>query len=158
MKTTLNCLLAVFAVAILTACGKSGDTQVESAVQPDQEVVAESIVVEVDEPVSSPRPLTGEQLFIACQGCHTLQEGAPDLLGPNLYGFMDQAAATRPGYNYSASLKGAGLIWNRSMLTAWIVAAESIVPGTTMAYDNIITPNELAVLVDYLVEETGGAY
>ena len=155
MKTTLNCLLALFAAAILMACGERTDTQVKNAAQPDQKVVSDSITAAADEQASAPQQLTGEQLFVACQGCHTLHEGEPNMLGPNLYGFMGESAATRPDYNYSPALKDSGLSWDRGTLTAWIVAPESMVPGTLMGYHNIIAADELALLIDYIEKETG---
>lgn len=156
MKVTSNGMLALFIVVLLTACGESGNTQVGSTAQSDREVASEHTAVAMDQQASAMRQLTGEQLFVACQGCHTLQQGEPHLLGPNLYGFMGASAAARPDFNYSAALTDAGLSWDRATLTAWIVATESLVPNTIMSYHNIIAANELPLLIDYLEKETGG--
>lgn len=157
MKASSNGLLVLFIVALLSACGEGDNTQVESAAQSDQEVASDHTAVAADEQAPALIPLTGEQLFIACQGCHTLHQGEPHLLGPNLYGFMGAPAATRPDYHYSAALSEAGLSWDRATLTAWIVATQNLVPNTLMSYHNVIAVNELPLLIDYLEKETTDA-
>ena len=92
----------------------------------------------------------GEQLFVACQGCHSIAAGAEHRVGPNLQGMMDQPAATRPGYTYSDELQNAGLTWTDSMLAAWIVDTETIVPGTWMAYSSILEGDEIQTLIEYI--------
>lgn len=98
-------------------------------------------------------PPDGEALFrIACAGCHRLEVSGVHDVGPNLFGIVGQPAATRPGYAYSAALQAAGLSWDRGSLAAWIAATETLVPGTTMSYANILSGEEVARLLDYLME------
>ena len=101
-----------------------------------------------------PAVASGEQLFIACQGCHGVAAGAPHGVGPNLHNFWDAAAASRPGFDYSPALREAGLTWNRGTLPGWILGTETLVPGTWMLYHNILEPGEVARLVDYLEQVT----
>lgn len=99
------------------------------------------------------KPLIGEQLFIACQACHNLAEGAEHKVGPNLFEIIDQPAASREGYTYSKALSSSGLVWNKNTLTGWILATETMVPGTWMAYHNHMSPEEASRLVGYIAKQ-----
>jgi len=109
------------------------------------------------EEAESRHAISGEQLFIACQGCHSIEAGAAHRVGPNLYGMMGQPAATRPGYTYSEALKNSGITWTDAMLAAWIVNCEVVVEGTWMAYSNVVAVDELMSLVDYINQASSAA-
>lgn len=99
--------------------------------------------------------LSGEQAFLACRPCHSLAPGAAHRVGPNLHGLMGAPAATRTGYRYSGALREAGLTWNEATLTAWILQAERMVPGTWMVYHNHLTHDEVQRLVRYIADRAG---
>lgn len=103
------------------------------------------------------RELTGAELWLACVGCHSIEPGAPHRVGPNLHGIIGRPAATRPGYTYSEALAGAGITWQPGLLRGFIMNAEAMVPGTWMAYRDVMTPAELDRLVDYITERAGPA-
>lgn len=106
---------------------------------------------------ASPPVPSGAALWLACQGCHSIEAGAPHRVGPNLHGIVGQPAASRPGYPYSEALSGSGITWSRGLLRGYVMNAESMVPGTWMAYRNVMTPTELDRLVDYVTERAGSA-
>jgi len=57
----------------------------------------------------------GEKVFKKCQACHTVEDGGPNRVGPNLHGILDRPAAFHEGYNYSAAMKkkaSEGLKWS----------------------------------------------
>jgi len=69
------------------------------------------------------RPLSDEQLFIGCAGCHSLAADAAHKTGPNLYGISGQAAAKQPGFSYSKALQEAAeswLQWDEETLSIFI--------------------------------------
>jgi monoamine oxidase len=104
----------------------------------------------VSELLASRDQLSGERLFIRCQGCHSKVSGEPHKLGPNLAGFYDQAAASREGYEYSQALKGADITWDRKHLRQWLKSPQALVPGNRMIYHNAFDDNSLEQLLDYL--------
>jgi cytochrome c len=128
-------LAGALLLAILAGC----DKQPEPA-----DVPATSSPVE---PVS----LSGADLFtVACQACHSIAPDAPHRVGPNLYGIIDQPAASQAGFSYSEALQQSGLAWNKANLMAWVVAPESLVPGTWMLYHNVLAGDELTRLIGYI--------
>jgi len=96
----------------------------------------------------------GTVLFTSCEGCHSIKLGEPHKVGPNLHGIMGQPAASRDGFTYSDALKNSDITWNRDTLIAWMVATESMAPGTWMLYHNHMTPPEVMQLADYIVAES----
>jgi len=96
--------------------------------------------------------LPAETLFVACAGCHTRAPGAGHGVGPNLYALAGRRAGTLEDFAYSPALREADITWNEGTLTAWVVGGEAMVPGTWMLYHNTLTPEEVARLVDWLLE------
>ena len=95
--------------------------------------------------------LSGEQLFVVCSACHSLEIGAAHRLGPNLSGIYEKHAATRHGFTYSEALRGSGIVWDRGSLLGWVMSTETMVPGTWMLYHNHLTLEESMRLVDYII-------
>lgn len=98
--------------------------------------------------------LSGKQLFLVCEGCHSLQRGAAHKVGPNLHGIIGQSAASRAGYDYSPALQQSAIVWNRNAMIAFIWFTEGMAPGTWMLYHNHLTADEVGRLVDYIASES----
>ena len=98
--------------------------------------------------------LPGDQLFLACAGCHSLDPEDASFTGPHLAGIVGRQAGELEDYVYSPALAEASFAWDRSVLFSWIVAAESLLPGTHMLYHNHLEADEVLRLIDYL-EESG---
>lgn len=99
---------------------------------------------------NSPNRLSGQQAFSACAGCHALGEDAARKIGPKLNGIVGATAASAANYAYSPSLTKSELRWTRENLFAWIVGSESMVPNSWMLYANVLEPEEIMALIDYL--------
>lgn len=156
MKNGLIFILSALSVVFLSACGEKSEVTVQQDAKPAQQEIAAEAVQQEAAAESSGAQLSGADLFaIACQACHSMAPDAANRVGPNLYGIVGEAAASRAGYTYSEPLQQSGLSWNTGNLTAWIVAPESMVPGTWMAYHNVLTPDEVPRLVAYIEEAAG---
>lgn len=94
----------------------------------------------------------GKRAFLKCVACHSLAKGAPNKIGPNLFGVVGRKAGTAPGFRYSAAMKAkAGAItWDAASLDKWLTRPSTVVPGTSMAFGGVPNPAERAAIIGYL--------
>src|SRR5829696_2213044 len=60
-------------------------------------------------------PAAGQRVFNQCMACHTINQGGPNRVGPNLHGVIGRKAGAVDGFRYSANMKQlaeGGLTWN----------------------------------------------
>lgn len=93
----------------------------------------------------------GQAAFATCTRCHRVGPEARSGYGPQLNGIVGRRAGALPDFNYSAAMKGSGLIWNAANLAAFIKDPDRVVPGNRMrfaswGYDD----RKVADLVAYL--------
>lgn len=96
-------------------------------------------------------PLAKPGSFAMCGVCHKVDEGAPNGIGPNLWGVGGRKAGTAAGYTYSPAMQKAGITWTRDKLIAFIGNPAGVVPGTKMAYAGQKDPKQAAAIADYLL-------
>jgi len=92
----------------------------------------------------------GEGLFNRCAICHSDAKGAPNKLGPNLFGVVGRKAGTFPGYSFSAAMKRAGFVWTPVKLSDYLASPQKVVPGNNMPFAGIADPKQRAAIVAYL--------
>ncbi|MDO1559891.1 cytochrome c family protein [Brevundimonas sp. 2R-24] len=92
----------------------------------------------------------GQRVFARCRSCHTLPEGGPDAVGPNLYGLFGRPAATHGAYRYSDALKASGWIWTAETLDPWIENPRQALPGNKMTFAGIRDAEDRRDLIAYL--------
>lgn len=114
---------------------------------------SERVVLQLTRQAQASRTAPGaDHLLQTCIACHSMKQGEPHKLGPNLFGLAGQTAGSKAGYAYSPALAKADLVWNKNTLTRWLVAPDSVVPGTKMQFRSPFTSQELEGLVDYLLQ------
>ena len=84
------------------------------------------------------------------RGLPYLQQGRPNLVGPNLWGVVGRPKASEAGFNYSAALKAKGGNWTIEDLNQFIANPKGMVPGTNMTFAGIQRGSERADLIAYL--------
>jgi len=100
----------------------------------------------------------GEKVFKKCAACHTVEEGGPNRVGPNLHGIIDRPTASHAGYKYSAAMtkKGTeGLKWTEENLFTYLEKPSDFVPGTNMTFIGLKKPEDRKDIIAYLEKAAG---
>lgn len=92
----------------------------------------------------------GEQAFAQCSVCHSVEAGAPAVIGPNLHGVVGRQVAAMVGFEYSEALRAVGGHWDRETLDRFLAAPLKFAPGTRMGLLGIADPAERARVIAYL--------
>jgi cytochrome c2 len=64
-----------------------------------------------------------------CSGCHALDS---EREGPPLRGVYGRRAGSVPGFQYSSSIRNAGITWNDVTLDKWLSDTDVMLPGNAM--------------------------
>lgn len=97
----------------------------------------------------------GARAWLQCRACHSLKQGEPDKVGPNLHKlFGAKAGALRPNFRYSDPLKKSNIVWNEKTLDRWISNPATHIPGNRMAYGGQARAEVRAALIAYMKRET----
>jgi len=93
----------------------------------------------------------GEATFAKCKSCHTIAQGGPNGIGPNLWAVVGEAqAAGRGGYAFSDALKAKGGKWDFASLDEWLTSPAKYATGTKMSFAGISDPQQRADVILYL--------
>ena len=92
----------------------------------------------------------GKTYFTRCAICHSNASGAPNRIGPNLFGVVGRKAGAIPGFFYSPAMKKSGITWTEDKLEAYIAKPQTIVPGNRMAFAGVADHQQVDDLVAYL--------
>jgi len=95
-------------------------------------------------------PAAAPPSFTMCKVCHATAKGAPNGLGPNLFGVAGAPAGAKAGYAYSPALLAAKLKWNDATLDRWLTNPRQVVPTTKMAFAGMSDPKKRAEVIAYL--------
>lgn len=102
-------------------------------------------------------PAKGKTIFNRCFACHTLNEGGPNRVGPNLYGVIGRQAGTKVGFNYSPAMKKAGedgLVWSEETLVAYLENPRTYVPGNRMVFVGLPKLQDRLDVIAYIEQQT----
>jgi cytochrome c len=95
-------------------------------------------------------PVKGKGYFARCAICHSNTKGAPNRIGPNLFGIVGRKAGSVPNFFYSGAMKKSGITWTEEKLEAYIAKPQAVVPGNRMAFAGVTSHQQVEDLAAYL--------
>ena len=96
-------------------------------------------------------PLPKPAAFGICSACHKVDQGAPNTIGPNLFGVGNTKAGTVPGFAFSPAMQNSKIKWTKANLVAFIQDPQKTVPGTRMPFGGLKNPDSAAAIADYIL-------
>lgn len=95
----------------------------------------------------------GAKLFLACQGCHSINSNEHGALGPSLHGLIGRIAGKANGFEYSEAMKTAGangLRWTPEALDQFLTAPAKMIPGNKMNFPGVDASANRQLLIEYI--------
>ena len=93
---------------------------------------------------------SGKDTYAKCVACHTIDKGGRNGVGPNLHGVVGRAVASAEGFNYSASMRAKGGVWDEAALDAYLENPRKVVVGTKMSFAGLSDADERKAVIEYL--------
>lgn len=115
---------------------------------------AQAILAEFGAPYTQASLENGQRIFRRCAACHTLEEGARHLVGPNLHGVFGREAGTAQGFRYSDALQNADFVWTPPRLDEWLANPREFLPGNRMAFPGLREEQDRTDVIAYIAVET----
>ena len=117
--------------------------------------VADPIGWSIERPTEQPVDLAaGEQVYSRCIGCHSPERNRT---GPRHCGLLGRVSGTEPGYEYSAAMQAANILWSTETLNLFLQSPLTEVPGTSMGFAGIADPVERRNLIAWLATLSEGS-
>ncbi|MBY9068358.1 cytochrome c family protein [Hyphomonas sp. WL0036] len=170
MRFSAAASIALIAALALAACGGSGPApeapaEPAASTTPATTAAPATPAVAPGEPspefANLPAPYNtanyavGARTWKLCQSCHLTQEGAGNLVGPNLHGIFGRQVAAAPDFAYSPALAAESFIWTPEQLDHWLQNPRTFVPGNRMSFAGVRKESDRLGVIAYLMIETG---
>lgn len=94
----------------------------------------------------------GEKVFAKCKLCHTTVKGAPNKVGPNLFGIVGKGVAENATFKYSAAMAGlkGKKTWTEAELDTYLTNPKAKVAGTKMIFVGLPNKADRENLIEWL--------
>ena len=92
----------------------------------------------------------GQSVFNKCTACHTVDKGAPNQLGPNLWGVLGMPIGKGHGFAFSPALAEKGGTWTWTTMSEWLSNPKAFAPGTKMTFAGISNPQDRANVIAFM--------
>jgi cytochrome c len=96
----------------------------------------------------------GAAIFKKCASCHTIAQGGPNGIGPNLWGTMgEEIGKGKNGFAFSSALSGKGGKWDFETMNAWLTKPSKFAPGTLMTFAGLPNAQDRADVMVYINQQ-----
>ncbi len=92
----------------------------------------------------------GQQVFNKCTACHTVEKGAPNQLGPNLWAVIGEPIGKGRGFAFTPALAQKGGNWDWTSMDAWLESPKAFANGTKMTFAGLGNPQDRANVIAFL--------
>jgi cytochrome c len=95
----------------------------------------------------------GAEVANKCKSCHNLDNGGPNLTGPNLYGVEGRKPGSHPGFAYSSAMSefgGKHATWTYDELYVFLKSPSADISGTKMTFVGLKKPEDRVNVIAYL--------
>ena len=99
----------------------------------------------------------GADVASKCKSCHNLDNGGPNLTGPNLYGVEGRKPGTHAGFAYSSALtdfSGKHPSWTYDDLYVFLKGPQADIAGTKMTFVGMPNPTDRRDVIAFLKVQT----
>ena len=100
----------------------------------------------------------GKDTFDAnCEGCHSVEKGGPDKIGPNLFGLFGATAGRRAvsfESRHTTEMKKSGVVWSEETLDRFLESPVKFIPFTTMPFPGFPKKTDRDNVIAYLKSVT----
>lgn len=113
-------------------------------------MMAGAVALSVTAAQASGDAAAGKHVFARCAICHSDTKGAPNKIGPNLWGVVGSKPGTVPGFNFSTAMKKVTFTWTDEKLEAYVMHPQKVVPGNRMPFGGLSSEKQAEDLVAFL--------
>lgn len=96
----------------------------------------------------------GRDVYNRCIGCHSPERNRT---GPLHCGVVSRMSGSVDGFNYSAAMLDAGVVWTVQTLDRFLESPLKTVPGTTMGFAGIDNDTERKQVIAWLATLTASS-
>lgn len=92
----------------------------------------------------------GEKIFRKCAGCHTIEKGGRNKIGPNLWGIVGAPVGVRDGFRYSRAMSVFDGSWTPDLLDAYLAKPSGLIKGGSMNFVGLKREQDRADIIAFL--------